>query len=195
MGESVQDLSADKPGKILVVGVTNAGKTTMARRISSILGLPYIELDELFWGPNWTQKTTEQFRDLFQAAAAGGRWVACGNYYGRLHDLTWKEADMIVFLDLPKRTTLFRLIRRTLGRIIRREPLWHGNRETLKNTFFDKDSLLIWWFKVQRKGSEHTLARIDTAPQAKVIRLRSTREVEHFVKQLASERVSGLGGR
>ncbi len=193
MGESSQQLNADRLGKILVVGITNAGKTTMARRISSILGLPYIELDELFWGPNWTQKTTEEFRDLFQAAAAGGKWVACGNYYGRLHDLTWKQADMIVFLDLPKRTTLFRLIRRTLDRIIRREPLWHGNRETLRSTFFDKDSLLIWWFKVQRKGSEHTLGRIDTAPQAKAVRLRSTREVEDFLKEMAGEKDPSLG--
>ncbi|HVE75443.1 MAG TPA: adenylate kinase [Actinomycetota bacterium] len=191
MGESIQDLSADKPGKILVVGITNAGKTTMARRISSILGLPYIELDELFWGPNWTQKTTELFRDLFQDAASDGRWVACGNYYGRLHDLTWKQADMIVFLDLPKHTTLFRLFRRTLGRIIRRHTLWHGNRETFRSTFFDKDSLLLWWLKVQRSEPGKTLARIGTAPQARVVRLRSTREVEAFLKELAGEKVRG----
>lgn len=178
----------DKPSKILVVGITNSGKTTTARRISAALDIPWIELDALFWGPNWTQKTTEEFRDLFQAAAAGGKWVACGNYYGRLHDLTWQQADMIVFLDLPKRTTLLRLIRRTLRRIIRRERLWHENRETLRNTFFDKESLLIWWFKVQRKGSEHTLSRIATAPQAKLVRLRSTREVEDFLKELKPRR-------
>jgi len=88
--------------RILVVGVTGSGKTTTAKKIAEVIGLPRVELDELFWGPNWQQRPTEVFRRSVAAALAGGSWVACGNYHGKLKDLTWHRADTIVWLDFPK---------------------------------------------------------------------------------------------
>jgi len=79
--------------RILVVGVTGAGKTTTAKKISEITGHVHIELDELFWGPGWEPRPDEVFRESVLTALAGGRWVACGNYHGKLNDLTWERAD------------------------------------------------------------------------------------------------------
>jgi len=170
--------------RVLVVGNTGSGKTTLAREIANRLGLPHVELDELFWGPSWIANPEEHFRESVRAALSGGRWVACGNYHKKLQDLTWRHADVIVWLDLPRNVSLLQLIQRTLRRIVRRQALWHGNRETLRNVFFSRESLLVWWWKVQGMEPGRTLERLSTAPQAKVIRLTSKREIGEWLESL-----------
>lgn len=170
--------------RVLVVGVTGSGKTTVARAIANDLGLPHVELDELFWGPEWVPNPDERFVRAVESALAGDEWVACGNYHARLSELTWRRADLVVWLDLPKIVSLFQLVRRTLTRIARRQALWHGNKETLRNVFFSRESLLAWWWKVQRMEPERTLDRLKGSSQATVVRLRSRRQVTAWLEVL-----------
>jgi hypothetical protein len=88
------------------------------------------------------------------------------------------SADTIVWLDLPLRVWLPRLLRRTLGRVIRREELWNGNRETLRNAFFSRDSLILFALRNnwrRRREYPSRLARYN------VVRIRTTDEVERFL--------------
>lgn len=172
------------PQRVLVVGVPGSGKTSVARRAAEILGVPHVELDGLHWGANWTPR--DDFRALAESALSSGRWSACGNYHSKLHDLTWERADLIVWLDLPPYVTLLRLLRRTFGRILRRQSLWEGNRETLRNTFFSRESLLVWWWRTTRWDPERTQQRLVAASQAKTARLRSKAEIEKWLSDLAA---------
>jgi adenylate kinase family enzyme len=172
------------PHRVLVVDVPGSGKTSVARRVAEILGIPHVELDGLHWGANWTPR--EDFRPRAEFALSSGRWSACGNYHSKLHDLTWQRADLIVWLDLPPYTTLLRLLRRTFDRILRREELWEGNRETFRDTFFNRDSLLVWWWRTTRWDPERTQRRLVAASQATTLRLRSKSEIERWLLDLAA---------
>ena len=100
-----------------MVGSTGSGKTTFARALASILGVPRVELDELNWGPNWTPFDNATFRERVAAATSGDAWVVDGNYGGRgARDIIWPRADTVVWLDLPLHVTLARLWRRSVGR-------------------------------------------------------------------------------
>lgn len=121
-----------------------------------------------------------------ESALSTGRWSACGNYHSKLHDLTWDRADVIVWLDLPPYVTLLRLLRRTLGRVLRREELWEGNRETFRNTFFSRDSLLVWWWRTTRWNPDRTEQRLFASSQANTLRLRSKGEIERWLSDLAA---------
>ena len=59
-------------------------------------------------------------------------WVIDGGYWGRLGDLVLERSELVVWLDLRISTWLPRLLRRTLRRIVRRDVLWNGNRETFR---------------------------------------------------------------
>ena len=46
--------------RINVVGTSGCGKSTVAKRIAEKLNVPYIQLDELHWKPNWVESTDEE---------------------------------------------------------------------------------------------------------------------------------------
>src|SRR5579883_1503505 len=129
--------------RVVVVGTTGAGKSTLALRLARRLRCPHIELDALHWGPDWTPVARDCFRAHTRRAVAGDAWVADGNYR-QVRDLVWGRADTIVWLDYPLRTVLPRLLRRTLRRCLSHEVLWHGNRERLRTQFLSRDSLFLW---------------------------------------------------
>ena len=145
------------PGqRINVVGVTGSGKTTLARRLAQRLDMPHVELDELFWGPDWTETPDEIFIERVRQALAGERWVVDGNY-SRIRDIIWARADAIVWLDYSFPCVFARLFRRSAGRIFTQEALWHGNREGWRN-FASRDSIFLWQIKSYRRKRRQYLA-------------------------------------
>ena len=129
--------------RILIVGGSCTGKTTLATQIAKKMSIPRIELDELHWEPNWQEKPRDEFRANVQQAVAQPRWV-CDGMYTFLKDLTWTRATTLVWLDYSFPLVIQRAIRRTAKRILLRETLYNGNRETFTKTFFNRDSILLW---------------------------------------------------
>ena len=129
--------------RVVVIGSSCSGKSTTGARLAARLGHPFIELDELFWGPNWQPKLPEQFASLARQAASGDRWVMAGNY-SAVRGEVWPRATAVVWLNVSLPVALWRVVRRTATRLARREVLWHGNRESLVRTLFTRESI-VWW--------------------------------------------------
>lgn len=132
--------------RVLIIGVSGSGKTTLARQLSKALKLPHVELDSIHWGANWTAAESSVFREKVEAVLSEGSWVCDGNY-SAVRDITWSKADSIVWLDYPLTLIFWRLFWRSISRIVKREPLWNGNRESFSAQFLSKDSLFLWAFK------------------------------------------------
>lgn len=139
--------------RIVVVGTTGSGKTTVAREIAHRLGIPCIELDALYWEPDWTEAPLDAFRDRVTRAVNGVAWVVDGNY-GQVRDLVWNRADALVWLDYSLPVILWQLARRTLERVVTQEELWNGNRERLGTALFSRDSLFLWALQTHRRYRE-----------------------------------------
>jgi adenylate kinase family enzyme len=136
--------------RVVVVGTSCSGKTTLARRMASIKNLPHIELDALHWGPNWTPTPLADFCRAVAAQAAQEAWVIDGNY-NKVRDLIWPRASHLVWLNLPFIQVFRQALSRSLRRILIQEELWAGNRETIKGTFFERDSILWWVIRTHRR--------------------------------------------
>lgn len=99
----------------MVLGMGGAGKSVLARRLGAAWDLPVVHLDAVFWGPGWRPTPPEVWRGVVEGLAGADRWVIEGNYPEVL-DLVLARAQLAVFLDLPRRVTLPRLLARPLRR-------------------------------------------------------------------------------
>jgi energy-coupling factor transporter ATP-binding protein EcfA2 len=101
--------------RILILGRTGSGKTTLARELAAAIGVPHVELDALYFGPNFSTAPLPVLRDRTRAAIAGDRWVTDGNK-SAVRDLVWPRADTVIWLDYPLVVSLWRLGKRALWR-------------------------------------------------------------------------------
>jgi adenylate kinase family enzyme len=173
-----------RPRRVVVVGTSGSGKTTLAREVAGRLALPHVELDALHWGPGWTEPPVEEFRLRVEAALQGESWVADGNY-GKVRDLVWGRAEMLVWLDYGLPLVMARLVRRTLRRVLVREELWNGNRERLREQF-TRDSLWLWALQSHRRHRREYPARFQRPEYCHlaVVRLRSPRAAARWLASL-----------
>lgn len=167
--------------RINVAGTSCSGKTTLARRIARGLGLPYVEFDALFWGPDWTPVPESVFRERLRRAVAADRWVADGAY-SKHRDITWERVDTVVWLDYPMPIVLGRWARRTVVRIRSREEFWPGtgNRESLGNAL-RRGGLLWWILHTHRSRRRRTVEQLAARPGVRVVRLRSPAATERWL--------------
>jgi adenylate kinase family enzyme len=155
------------------------GKTTVGRALAERVGAPFVELDALVHGPGWAEIPNEELRQILEPIVAGDRWVIDGGYRNKIGDLVLARADTVVWLDLPVHVWLPRLVRRTVGRIRRDEPLWNDNRESWRSGFWGRDSLLGYALRMHFDRRRRYPRELAAYP---VIRLRTQAEVDRFVR-------------
>lgn len=174
----------DPPARRILIGApAGTGKSTLARRIHARTGVPYEELDALFHGPGWTE--LPGFRDDVAAFAARDSWVTEWQYTTQLGQLLPSRADTLVWLDLPVGVHMGRLIRRTLHRRWYRVPLWHGNVEPpLATILTNPDHIVRWGWKGRAKLRKRIVRAVVEHPHLRIVRLRSTREVDVWLRGL-----------
>ncbi|AXX21787.1 adenylate kinase [Serratia sp. SRS-8-S-2018] len=174
--------------KINVVGTSGSGKSTLARQLAERLDVPYIEMDRLYWRPEWQGTPDGAFLARLEQtlAEAGGGWVLDGNY-SRTQPIKWREVDYILWLDYGFCRTLWQAARRAYRRAASKSELWPGtgNRESFRRSFFSRESIVLWTIRTYSKNRRKYLAemaRTDIGGRFK--RLRSPRQAADFLRTL-----------
>lgn len=129
--------------RYVVVGTSGAGKSTFAQALAKQRNLSYVELDSLFWGPDWTPVDPAEFARRVATATRADVWVADGNY-SAVRPALWGRATDIIWLNFGRVTVFSRILRRTIYRSTTGEALWAGNKDSLRKAFFSRESILLW---------------------------------------------------
>jgi adenylate kinase family enzyme len=167
--------------RVAVFGTTGSGKSWLAERLAERHGLRLIELDRLYWGRDWQPAPLELFRHRVEREIRDGNWIVVGNY-GQVRDLVWRAADTLIWLDLPFPLVMWRLVRRTIGRVLSRQELWGtGNRETFRNAFLSRDSILLWAIRTHGRNRRRFAVECQLLDK-KVIRLRDRGAIERLLQ-------------
>jgi len=166
--------------RIVIRGGSGAGKTTLARLLARHLNVPHVELDALHHGPNWSSASAAEMQASVRAALDDARgWIVDGNYDQKLSELVLERAELVLWLDLPLRTKMLRLLGRTATRWWHDEELWNGNRENLKTAFWGLDALFPY---ALRSHFFHRQRWPELFRGRPVLRLRSAREVDEWLR-------------
>jgi len=174
--------------RINLVGTSACGKSTLGRQLAEVLEVPHVEMDALNHGPNWTEAPPDVFRARVADAIAGPQWILDGNYHAT-NDVKWARATMIVWLDIPFMHNVYRAASRAVHRSWTQQELWPGtgNRESFRQTFFSKDSMILWT-ATSHQSRRKEYSQIEQSPPegVKFVRLKGARSVAEFLESVRS---------
>jgi len=170
------------PKRIWVAGACGSGKSTLATKLAPLLGVEPTHLDEIHWRPGWVEGPSEVTDRRIREVAERPSWVIDGNY-GRHRGAHIDTIDLLVWLDLPLRTVMPRLVRRCLVRAVRRQPVCNGNYEGLRHSFLSRDSLLLWELNEHQRRKREINENFHGRPH---VRLRSQRDVDRWMQEVGA---------
>jgi adenylate kinase family enzyme len=175
--------------RIVVIGNTSSGKSTLGARLADTIGGAHIELDALFWRtPGWQPPEDSDFRAAIRdAIESAPRWASSGNYLSHgAQDILWPLADTLIWLDMPLTTVLPRVVSRSWRRWRDDELLWGTQRESFWKhlKLWDTEESLISFAIRYHRPKQRQYAAEFADPRwehLRKYRLRSPRAVEAFV--------------
>jgi adenylate kinase family enzyme len=131
--------------RVNIVGTSGSGKSTFGRKLAAALELPFYEMDQLYWLPDWQEPEDAEFLPQVEAVVSQRQWVLDGNY-SRTNFLKWNRSQLVVWLDMSRLRTFCQIVSRSLRRSLSQQEVWQGtgNRETLSRSFLSRDSVILW---------------------------------------------------
>lgn len=175
--------------RVAIVGSSGSGKSTLGEELAERLDARFVELDAIFHQPGWEPSPTPRFRAATTEALDTARWVVAGNY-SVVMDLTQGGADTVVWLDLPRWLVTWRVAKRSLARVVKREELWNGNRESWRKLLSrdPETNIIVWAWTRHGVYTERYEGFMNGKfwSHAQVHRLTSSRDVRAFLDALVS---------
>ncbi len=164
--------------RILIIGSPGSGKSTLAKALSQQLHLPLVHLDRLNWQENWQMTPREEFDALLAQELARPEWIIDGNY-NRTLPLRLQYCDTVIFLDFPRLTCLFGVLKRTITHYGKSRSDMGDNCPER----FDLEFLQYVW-NFNRTFRHTNLELLNHAPNVQTIILKNRRQVADFLKRL-----------
>lgn len=164
--------------RVLVIGCSGSGKSTFARRLAAVTGLPHISLDALYWQPGWTEPGRENFLARLDEAVQQSSWIIDGGYVSYDGEVRRERADTVFFFDLPRLVCMSGILWRsvsTYGRV--RPEMAPGCPER-----FDLDFIrYVWTYREQQRPK---VARFlgGLRPHQTLVRFASRREADEYLR-------------
>ena len=171
--------------RIAIIGTSCSGKTYLAKQLAYAHDIPHIELDELHWKPNWQEHSDEEFCKMVSNAISGDAWVIDGNY-SVVRERIWSKVETIIWLNYPLSIVLFRAIKRSIIRAFTKEKLFSGNIETFRQSFFSRDSIILWVLKThyKRKRTYKLLLNTDAMKHVEIMIFRHPKQARDYIQNL-----------
>ena len=174
--------------KILIIGGNGAGKSTFAKELSAVSGLPLIHLDKLYWTDGWQPRNANEFKALLQVELEKPNWIIDGNMKKTLsHRLNY--CDTVIYFDFPGVTCFFG----ALKRIIKNRGKTRSDMGENCPEKFDKRTLkfLFGTLIFNKKNRKLFYQTISTAPKVNLIVFKNRRQVINFLNSFKTTKTSG----
>lgn len=166
--------------KVVVFGKPGGGKSTLSRKISSVLGIKLCALDSIEYRKNGERVPQEEYLKQHADLISSSNWVIDG--LGTLESLWLRidAADTLIYVDLPYSVHYWWVTKRLLKSVFEKPEGWPEGSSVLKGTLASWKYLRLspkFWTpelfeKIQCRGEGKNIYRIT-----------SVKEINNFAKQ------------
>lgn len=164
--------------RILVIGCPGAGKTYFSKRLSEILGLPLVHMDNLYWHADKTSIDTESLKEKLLPYLVQDQWIIDGNYHKTL-EMRLPYATDVFVLDLPRKEC----IQGILDRIDQpRDDIPWIERED------DATELIAWTADYGFRTKDEEIALLNKNKHLCVHTITSRQEMNEYLDKLAKSK-------
>lgn len=110
IGEAGRRLATAR--RVLVIGCSGGGKSTLSRMLAAHFGLDYQSIDrDVRWLPGWRERDAAARREILEELVSRERWVMDGSNPSTF-DLRVPRADLVIWVRMPRLTCLLGVARR-----------------------------------------------------------------------------------
>ncbi|MDF7760629.1 shikimate kinase [Kosakonia cowanii] len=173
--------------RINIIGTSGSGKSTLGKRLARQLDVPYIDMDTLYWRPDWQGTPDEELYARLEQILQQPGWVLDGNY-NRSREIKWRNVDLIIWIDYSFWRTLRQAVLRAIKRAWHKKELWPGtgNRESFRRAFLSRESIILWTIKTWRSNRlRYAQDMADPRYQhLRFVRLTSPQQADEFLATL-----------
>ena len=156
--------------KILVLGCSGSGKSTFAVKLHNVTGLPLFHLDNVWWRPDRTHISRDEFDAKLEELIDHDSWIIDGDY-SRTYERRIAACDTIVFLDYGEEVCMKGII----GRIGQKR----GDIPWIEN---ELDPELVELVKKYESENKPLLLELfNRYPEKCVITLHSRDDADHWL--------------
>ena len=166
--------------RILVVGCSGGGKSTLSLKIAARFGLSYISLDrDVRWLPGWMQRDRVEQRNIIASRILEDRWIMDGTSPSTF-DIRLPRTEVVVWVRMQRLLCIWGAISRWAKWIGRTRPeMAPGCIEKVDWEFLR----FIWTF--EEKFAPRIVAGIaEHGPDVPVLQLKSRRQMRELLDLL-----------
>lgn len=165
--------------RVIIIGSGGAGKSTFARHLHELTGLPLFHLDKIYWQPNWTEMPKAEMREIIINLLKGEEWIIDGNFNSTM-ELRTAASDTVIFLDMPHYLCIFQSLKRVIKYYNKARPDMGENCPEK----FDLE-FLGWVWNFPKLNKPKIESRLESAGKEKnIVRLKSRKEIESYFENL-----------
>ena len=163
--------------KIVIVGVSASGKSTLARALSEKTGIPVTFMDSIMWKPGWVYVGDDETNKALEEITSGDTWLLESYITKGSFANVFERVETIIYLDYPRYVAFLRYIKR-----------WWQHRENPREEIpgcpekLNLEFAFRIWKKVEVSGLNEFLR--DSSYESKILRFQSVKETKDFLKNL-----------
>ena len=173
--------------RVAVFGNAGGGKSTLARRLAELTGLPLYVVDMMQFGPGGVKVPQQQFLQAHADVLRRDEWIIDG--YGS-EALSWERftlADTLIYVDLSLLTHLRWVTKRLIGGLFADPPGWPENSPLWRSSM---QSYHVLWLCHRHLTPKYRQLVREAAASKRVHHVRSPAQIRSLLETVKSKRLN-----